>query len=66
MSILIKTMNQLTSVRTHSMIYLNECYMVTHNWDPTMASTPPSEMGVGLSQTLTSEAHTMIFHHQTG
>ena len=40
--------------------------MVTQKWDPSMPSTPPSEMDVGLSQILTSEAHTMIFHRQTG
>ena len=66
MSILIKTMIQLTSVCTHSIIYLNKCYMLTQKWDPSMPPTPPSDMGVGLSQILTSEAHTMIFHHQTG
>ena len=66
MSIQIKTMNQSPSVVTHLMIYLNKCYMVIQKWDPSMPSTPPSEMGVGLSQILTSGAHIMIFHHQIG
>ena len=66
MSILIKTMNQSTSVGTHSMIYLNKCYMNTQKWDPSMPFSPPSEMGVGLSQILTTGAHIKFFHHQIG
>ena len=66
MSILIKTMNQSTFVGTHSVIYRNKHYIVTQKWDVSMPSIPPFEMGVGLSQILTTGAHFMIFHHQIG
>ena len=66
MSILRKSGNQSTFVGTHSVIYLNKHYMVTQKWDVSMPSIPFFEMGVGLSQILTTGAHIMIFHHQIG